>query len=277
MKGGDSRLAVHAALRVVPAASATADVLHGRTPACPRARGGRTSLSSGRSPRARMLRAALASAWSSWPQFTHRNTAWLSRLADAMWPHARHCCEVKRGSTETTVRCRTRPLHASGGSRGCPSRRLGCRGSARPWHGHGSAGTRRAVPGRSGSQTCGSCPSVFRFSSTRMSWSRTRRLETFYAQSRRLSVTLAVIFAMARRVVSRRRDPFRCRASRRCRPKIAGGVPVADCRHQDCCSTHKFQTNRACAQCRPRMTASACASGHIRFRTATAPEINIGL
>jgi hypothetical protein len=43
--------------------------------------------------------AALASAWSSWPQATHRNTAWLSRLADATWPHVRHCCDEYFGST----------------------------------------------------------------------------------------------------------------------------------------------------------------------------------
>lgn len=58
LKAGDSRLAVHAALRVVPAAAFA--VLRGRGAPCPGACAGTTALAA--SPRARMLRAAFASA-----------------------------------------------------------------------------------------------------------------------------------------------------------------------------------------------------------------------
>ena len=51
-------------------------------------------------------------------------------------------------------------------------------------------------------------PAVFSFSTTITSCSLTRRVEIFSAQSRRRSVTAAVIWAMARRVFSRRRDPL---------------------------------------------------------------------
>jgi hypothetical protein len=49
-----------------------------------------------------MLRAALRSTWSRWPQPTQAKTAWLSRFAASVWPQAWHCCEVKRGSTNRT-------------------------------------------------------------------------------------------------------------------------------------------------------------------------------
>src|SRR5258707_913386 len=88
-RGRGSR-AAHAASRVVPAAPGLAGVFRGRTPRSPGACAGAARQAS---PRASTLRAAFASAWSSCPQATHRNTAWLSRFSAATWPHLRHCCE----------------------------------------------------------------------------------------------------------------------------------------------------------------------------------------
>src|SRR6516165_1635818 len=59
------------------------------------------------------------------------------------------------------------------------------------------------------------------------------------------------------------------RASASCRCRSAGpGAAPRPGHHQDCCSTARFHTYRACAQCRSRMTASASALGYARFRTA---------
>jgi hypothetical protein len=56
---------------------------------------------------------------------------------------------------------------------------------------------------------------VSSFSNTIRSWSQIRRIDTFSAQSFRRSVTCALIRAIASRVFSRFREPFRCLFIRR--------------------------------------------------------------
>ena len=55
------------------------------------------------SPSASTFFAAFTSAFSSYPQVVHRNTAWLSRLSGSTVRHAEQRCEVYAAGTFTIV------------------------------------------------------------------------------------------------------------------------------------------------------------------------------